>query len=391
MVYRIDDVTAVSALPALPTDNIGEPGFFTGGSTTGQSPTRVRFWWLNMVQEELINIAQAAGIVFDKTKNDQCITAIKQLISSVASSAVMGTPEVLADGDVAGKLLYYAANQKAPVFVYGTTTVALVTTTALGTVLQGFLPLGGGNVTGPVQFAETVTITGDQPAIHFTRPGVPQWDIWVGDDGILYIRSFDASGKWLTDYVRFKPGAGIEFLPKVTLFGGATVPDITDFTSKGVLNAVTADARYVRSVPAAGGTNVRIVDVQEDAAGNLIATKSDSTTAKYAPSSYGTFAGGYWIQTGNIRQIWWSQTVHAGETVPFPFAFAAPPKVFTQQNLYLSQLPNWTMGFTCINNSLVTAQNFVLNTTVLYSNTGGIFGPPNDGVIINFYAVGVVS
>jgi hypothetical protein len=173
--------------------------------------------------------------------------------------------------------------------------------------------------------------------------------------------------------------------------GQVLVPSIVSFDGKDALNALTADARYVRSVPAAGGTNVRIVDVQEDAAGNLIATKSDGTTTSYAPGSYGTFTGGYWIQIGNIRQIWWSQTVHAGDTVPFPLAFAAAPKVYAQQSLYLDQAPYWEMGFVCINAALVTAQNFVLNTTVLYSNAGGNFGPPANGVIMNFYAVGVVS
>lgn len=87
MVYRIDDTTAVSTLPALPTDDVGDPGFFTGGSTGGLSATRVRFWWLNMVQEELCAIAQAAGIQFDKSNNGQCIAAIKQLISLALASS----------------------------------------------------------------------------------------------------------------------------------------------------------------------------------------------------------------------------------------------------------------------------------------------------------------
>lgn len=108
-------------------------------------------------------------------------------------------------------------------------------------------------VAGPVQFDNMVTITGNDPTIHFTRPGMPQWDIWVGPDGILYIRAFDASGKWLTDYVRFKPGAGIEFVKEVTLSGGALAPDITDFTSKGVLNAVTAEGRYATNTALANG------------------------------------------------------------------------------------------------------------------------------------------
>ncbi|MCW4581258.1 hypothetical protein NO221_12745, partial [Gluconacetobacter entanii] len=84
MVYQIDDATAVASLPALPTDNIGTPGFFTGGSTSGGAPTRVRYWWLNMVQEELRNIVLAADLTPDKTNNAQVLAAITSLIASGA-------------------------------------------------------------------------------------------------------------------------------------------------------------------------------------------------------------------------------------------------------------------------------------------------------------------
>jgi hypothetical protein len=259
MVYRIDDVTAVSALPALPTDNIGEPGFFTGGSTTGQSPTRVRFWWLNMVQEELINIAQAAGIVFDKTKNDQCITAIKQLISGVASSAVMGTPGVLADGDIAGKLLYYAANQQAPVFVYGTTTVALVTTTALVTVLQRFLPLGGGNVTGPMDWGSK---TAAAPLTHRYWSAGPPAEGDATPDATLTI---SGGTPGTANKGTMSLSTGVFDLSET---GQVLVPSILTFGGKDALNALTAERRYIKSVPAAGQT--RITDLVENADGRAV-------------------------------------------------------------------------------------------------------------------------
>lgn len=85
MVYRIDDTTAVSTLPALPTDNISTPGYFTGGSTGGQAATRVRFWWLNMVQEELATVVLAAGLVLNKSNNGQVLAAIQKLISGAVS------------------------------------------------------------------------------------------------------------------------------------------------------------------------------------------------------------------------------------------------------------------------------------------------------------------
>lgn len=82
MVYRIDDATAVSVLPPVPTDNVGPPGFFTGGSTTGQSATRVRFWWLNMVQEELMAFAAAVGMKPDKANNAQALAAARVLFAA---------------------------------------------------------------------------------------------------------------------------------------------------------------------------------------------------------------------------------------------------------------------------------------------------------------------
>jgi len=76
LVYRIDDQTAVSTPPAVPTDNIGTPGFFTGGTPGLTAPTRVRFWWLNMVQEELAAIVAAAGLIFNKATNSQVLQAL---------------------------------------------------------------------------------------------------------------------------------------------------------------------------------------------------------------------------------------------------------------------------------------------------------------------------
>lgn len=197
-----------------------------------------------------------------------------------------------------------------------------------------YLALGSNSpqtISGPVQiedvaqFSKAVTITGDQPTIHFTRSGEPQWDVWVGDDGILYIRSFDLNGKFITDYARFKPGVGIEFVPEVTLSGGAIVPDITDFTSKGALSAKTADGRYIKSVLADGTTNARITDIQEDASGNLIVTRSDGTTASYSPSSWGTITNGWWYKVGGMLTQVFTFSNKSTSAVVFPIAFSDKP------------------------------------------------------------------
>ncbi|WP_338332145.1 hypothetical protein [Acetobacter sp. LMG 32666] len=367
MVYRIDDVTAVSALPALPTDNIGEPGFFTGGSTTGQSPTRVRFWWLNMVQEELINIAQAAGIVFDKTKNDQCITAIKQLISSVVSSAVMGAPAVMGEGDVAGKLLYYAASQKVPVFVYGTTTVALVTTTALVTILQGFLPLAGGNVTGSMDWGSktaAATLThrywsAGPPAEGDATPDVTL-TISGGTPGTPNKGSVAVALKEL-DFSRAEQ---------------VLVPDVTDFATKQALSAKAADNRYPASVPEEGQARVTSL-VQDDngrtlSNGTALANLADLPTSGVIPAT-DTLGAVYWTLVGNIlTQSFFLPAAWNGQYVPFPTAYRAG--TIPQAVLSMSMTPN---NYTVVPNYLgkqADGENNVTNLGFTFENIYGIGG-----------------
>ncbi|WP_338331987.1 hypothetical protein [Acetobacter sp. LMG 32666] len=114
-------------------------------------------------------------------------------------------------------------------------------------------------------------------------------------------------------------------------FGGRMqVPSISAFTGLDALNAVTAEGRYVRSVPAAGGTNVRIVDVQEDAAGNMIATRADGTTQSYTPGSAGiipatsTLGAVYWTRQGDIlTQSFQIVAAYSGMYQAFPFAYRA--------------------------------------------------------------------
>jgi hypothetical protein len=78
--YRIDDNQNVATLPADPTDNVGTPGFFTGGNpgaSPAVPPTRVRYWWLNMIQETLVHpILTACGIALAKDDMTQLTQAI---------------------------------------------------------------------------------------------------------------------------------------------------------------------------------------------------------------------------------------------------------------------------------------------------------------------------
>lgn len=90
---RIIDTTAVVALPAPPTLS-GTTGYFTEGSPGVTPATRVRAWWVNMVQEELLALLTAAGITPDATATNftQVLAAIKIVATGrLLNQQVFGT------------------------------------------------------------------------------------------------------------------------------------------------------------------------------------------------------------------------------------------------------------------------------------------------------------
>lgn len=369
-------------------DAQGRPQFADRNDALGVQGTYLDAKDRNQDRNTLVSAVLASGQVPDGANDDQLTIAIQAegipLWSQSVATAIKGYPLGAVVRDASPK--YWLSAVPNNMTVPGADGATWMNFFA-GVMTQQqadlrYLMLSGGNVTGPMDWGSK---TSASTLTHRYWSAGPPAEGDATPDATLTIAG-GTPGTANKGTLALSTGVF-----DLSASGQVLVPSIVSFDGKDALNALTADGRYIRSVPATGGTNVRIVDVQEDAAGNLIATKSDGTTASYAPGSYGTFTGGYWIQTGNIRQIWWSQTVHAGDTVPFPLAFAAAPKVYAQQSLYLDQAPYWEMGFVCINAALVTAQNFVLNTTVLYSNAGGNFGPPANGVIMNFYAAGVVS
>ncbi|AHI24181.1 tail fiber protein [Komagataeibacter xylinus E25] len=101
MVYRIDDPTAVSSPPAVPSASGLTPGYFTSGNPAAAIPaTLVPDWWLNMVQGELLAPVVSAGLNPDKTNNGQLLQAIQALAKAAAAAAVASyaTTEALNTG-----------------------------------------------------------------------------------------------------------------------------------------------------------------------------------------------------------------------------------------------------------------------------------------------------
>jgi hypothetical protein len=245
------------------------------------------------------------------------------------------------------------------VFVYGTTTVALVTTTALGTVLQGFLPLVGGNVTGAMDWgsktvASTVTHrfwSAGPPAEGDAAPdatltiagGTPG----TANKGTMALSTgvFDLSGS-----------------------GQVLVPSILTFSGKDALNALTAEGRYVKSVPVS--PNKRVTDIWENADGRLVF--GDGTTAPILASlSDLPLDPGQQIQTFVV-----SGDNSGIVTTKFPVAFKAGtvPRVL----LRINNEPNsnaWTrvahIALDANYNEVIDNTGFTWAATYFTSNSAG--------------------
>jgi len=73
--YRIDDATAATSLPAP--ESAGTEGYFTEGNPAAGTPaTNVRGSWLNMIQEELRAVVVAGGLTPSKTTYNQVLSAL---------------------------------------------------------------------------------------------------------------------------------------------------------------------------------------------------------------------------------------------------------------------------------------------------------------------------
>ncbi|MGI4849546.1 MAG: gp53-like domain-containing protein, partial [Janthinobacterium lividum] len=75
--FRIDDPSAVSALPAP--EAAGTPGYYTEGIPGTTPATIVRASHLNMMQEELLAPVLAAGLTPSKTVRNQLLQALQAM------------------------------------------------------------------------------------------------------------------------------------------------------------------------------------------------------------------------------------------------------------------------------------------------------------------------
>lgn len=96
--YRLSNGTQVSALPE-PSSDSGIPGYATPGVPGGQQASIIDADAFNVVQEELVGICLAAGVILDKKNNSQVLGALSKLFApliapqfSASGSDVPTTP-----------------------------------------------------------------------------------------------------------------------------------------------------------------------------------------------------------------------------------------------------------------------------------------------------------
>lgn len=88
--FPTDQATAASSLPTPAA--AGTSGYFTNGNpVTGVAATIVDADWLNMIQQELLNIVAAGGLTPSKTTYNQVLAAIKRVIQNTTILADTGT------------------------------------------------------------------------------------------------------------------------------------------------------------------------------------------------------------------------------------------------------------------------------------------------------------
>lgn len=93
--YRIDNATAITPIPAPAAVGPNPDHFFTAGNPGLSIPaTIVDADWLNALQEEVCNVITGAGIGLSKTTRNQLVSAIQLLIAATNSTYVADTGTV---------------------------------------------------------------------------------------------------------------------------------------------------------------------------------------------------------------------------------------------------------------------------------------------------------
>lgn len=143
--FAIDDATAVAALPTP--EAAGTPGYWTEGNPgTGVPATYVRASFLNMLQQELLNVVTGAGLTPSKTTYNQLLLALNTRAPTVGQ-----TRNLRATQTAAGTSLTFTADEVVVKSALGGIATILpnfnktlnVATTGAGAMDTGLAPISG--------------------------------------------------------------------------------------------------------------------------------------------------------------------------------------------------------------------------------------------------------
>lgn len=153
--FRIDHPTAAATLP--PAEPAGTPGFFTKGNPSiGLLATRVKYDFLNNVQEEICGAIEGTGGTLDKEDQGQLLAAIQGAhLHGVDGYQVLPSGLILQWGTVLGSL----------VAGVGTVTLPIAFPTA-------FYGVSLGDITGSV---------GGVQAWGWTTSGLTNFNVYCSD------------------------------------------------------------------------------------------------------------------------------------------------------------------------------------------------------------------
>lgn len=243
---------------------------------------------------------------------------------------------------------------------------------------------------------------GDTVANYITAGVIESWlqeadldgyatQAWVGDN---FLALSDTEAQTVTGPVTFGGNnshsgsetfsGAVEFTGdnthsgKETFSGETVVPSVTAFTGADALNAVTAEGRYIKSIPVS--PNKRITDIWENADGRAVfgdgtvapvmANLTDVTTA-------GAITGGTYTKTplndGSGQSVLTQEftvSSYHGATISFPIAYASAPSV----GLSSEDASNGLSVIANIVRNTVTKSGFVLHSSWIKGGTEGIQG-----------------
>ena len=138
--YAIDNSTAATTAPAAPAVGPNPGGHWTSGNPASSTPaTIVDAWFLEMLQQELLNVAAAAGVTPSKANNAQLLAAIQKLIGGTLTiGSNYYILKTLCPGSPSGFLYEVGGNASLPASGNATASVIVTLPITFNGILYGW-------------------------------------------------------------------------------------------------------------------------------------------------------------------------------------------------------------------------------------------------------------